>query len=193
MAGQKLVNVKLFKYLGFTWSDKLSLKPTVNLCVDKIQSSLSKLKWLRSNRILSTAVLRKCFFSYVFPHLAWVFPFFPLLPHSQQEMLRRKYRVAIRLVHRAPFVNAKDLFAVTGERPLDDYVKKYIERRLKNMYSTDLGSSLFLEDLFFWDTFKREGSEGLGHYFCMKRVKNMKAKHQSQLLLWLDFINKEYS
>jgi hypothetical protein len=191
MAGRKLEIVKTFKYLGFTWTDKLSLKPTINLSLEKIQASLNKLKWLKSGRILSTAVLRRCFFSYIFPNMAWVFPFFPFLPHSQQEWLRRKYRVALRLVHRAPFVSSKDLCALTGEVPLDNYVKKYIEKRLKNLYSTDLGNSPFLEDVFFWDTFERGDVVGIGHYFRMKRVRKMKANHQSLLLVWLEFISKE--
>jgi hypothetical protein len=191
MSGQKLEIVKSFKYLGFTWTDKLSLKPTVNSCLDKTQSSLNKLKWLRSGRTLTTEVLRRCFFSYIFPNLAWIFPFFPLLPPSLQECLRRKYNVAVRLVHRVPFVRTKDLFALTGEVPLDNYVKNYIEKRLKNIYSTDLGTSLFLEDVFFWDTYEREGIVGLGHYFSMKRVRRMKTNHQSQLLVWLDFVSKK--
>jgi hypothetical protein len=168
MLGQKLEMVNSFKYLGFTWTSKLSLKPTVNNCLDKIQKSLNKLKWLRSGRAHATDVLR-CFFSYIFPNIAWIFPFFPLLPLSQQELFRNKYRVAIRLVHRAPFVSTKSLVELTGEVPLDNYVKRYIEKRLKNMYSTDLGSSLFLEDVFFWNTYMRKHGVGVGHYFLHEK------------------------
>jgi hypothetical protein len=84
MLGQKLEIVDSLKYLGFTWTNKLSLKPTVNNCLENIQKSLNKLKWLRSGRALGKEVLRRCFFSYTFPYIAWVFPFFPLLPlHSK--------------------------------------------------------------------------------------------------------------
>ena len=162
----------------------------VDICLEKIHKSLNKLKWLRSGSALSTEVLRKCFFSYIFPNIAWFFPLFLFLPQTQQEQLRRKYRAALRLVHRAPIVKAKDLFALTGEIPLDMYVKKYLERRLKNIYSTGLGTSLCLENLFFWDTFKGEVI-GVGHYFCMKRARRLKANHQSQLLIWLDFVSKK--
>ena len=96
MLGQKLEVVNSFKYLGFTWTSKLSLKPTVNRCLENIQKSLGKLKWLRSGKTVSKSVLRKCFFAYTFPHFAWIFPFFPFLPKTQQEALRRKFRVAIR-------------------------------------------------------------------------------------------------
>jgi hypothetical protein len=52
MLGQELKIVDSFKYLGFTWTNKLSLKPTVNNCLENIQKSLNKLKWLRSGRSL---------------------------------------------------------------------------------------------------------------------------------------------
>jgi hypothetical protein len=52
MLGQKLEIVDAFKYLGFTWTNKLLLKPTVNNCLENIQKSLNKLKWLRSGRSL---------------------------------------------------------------------------------------------------------------------------------------------
>jgi hypothetical protein len=189
MLGQKLEMVSSFKYLGFTWTSKLSLKPTVNRCLENIQKSLNKLKWLRSGKTLARAVLRRCFFAYTFPHFAWIFPFFPFLPHSQQDRFRSKFRVAMRLVHRAPFVSATNLFAFTKEDTLDLYVKRYIVKRLKNMYSTDLGSSLFLEDVFFWDNYSSEYSGNIGQYFRLKRVSKLKANHRSLLLRWLDFAN----
>ena len=109
MLGAKIQVVDTFKYLGFTWSSKLCLKPTIDRCVQNVQSSLSKLKWLRHGKILAKHVLRRCFFDYTFPPFAWIFPFYPLLPQTQQEALNRKFRVAIILVHRAPYVRAKDL------------------------------------------------------------------------------------
>jgi hypothetical protein len=102
------------------------------------KQTLLELKWLRSGKMLSKAVLRSCFFAYVFPHFAWIFPFFPFLPLTYQELFRRKYRVAIRLFHRAPFVGSSDLFTLTHEDTLDTYVKLYV---------SDLGYSLFLEDI----------------------------------------------
>jgi hypothetical protein len=62
----------------------------------------------------------------------------------------------MRLIHRTPFVEAKSLFVFTREDPLGNYVKRYIKKRLKNMYATDLGSSMFLDDVFFWDNYRRE-------------------------------------
>jgi hypothetical protein len=104
MNNAKLDTVKSFKYLGFTWTDKMSLKPTVNVCLDNIQRSYSKLKWLQRNKNISTQVLRTCFFAYSFPFFAWIFPFFPLLPPSQKELFQRKFRVGLRLVHKCPFI-----------------------------------------------------------------------------------------
>ena len=189
MLGQKIETVNSFKYLGFTWTSKMSLKPTVNRCIENIQSSLRKLKWLLSSKILSAKVLRKCFFAYTFPHFAWIFPFFPFLPQTHQEALRRKFRVAIRLVHRAPFVSATSLFSFTHEDPLDNYVKRYILIRLKNSVSSDLGSSQFVEDILFWDTYNKYPKDGVEHYFSLKRVKRLKANHHVLLLDWLEFVN----
>ncbi len=86
-------------------------------------------------------------------------------------------------------MGVKNLFVFTSEDPLDNYVKRYIKKRLKNIYATDLGSSLFLEDVFFWDNYRRESGVNVGHYFSMKRVKKMIANHQTQLLKWLEFIS----
>ena len=188
MLGQKIAIVDTFKYLGFTWTSKLSLRPTVIKCLENIQRSLGKLKWLRSGKILSKDALRCCFFGYTFPHFTWIFPFFPFLPSTHQEVLRRKYRVAMRLVHRAPFVRAQDLFTLTREQPLDNYVKRYIEKRLKKMGTSDLGHSLFLEDVFLWDNFHKQAKDGVGQFFMLKRVKRLKQKHRSLLLEWLNFI-----
>jgi len=79
MNKEKIELVKEFKYLGFTWTDKLSLKPTVYKCIGNIQRSLGKLKWLKSGRSMSCKTLRQCFFAYTFPHFAWLFPFFQKL------------------------------------------------------------------------------------------------------------------
>ena len=62
MNGQQIEIVKEFKYLGFTWTSKLSLKPTINRCLANIQKSLAKLRWLKTKRYMSTHALRQCFF-----------------------------------------------------------------------------------------------------------------------------------
>ena len=104
MLGKKLKQMSSFKYLGFTWTSKLSLMPTVDKCLANIQKSLNKLKWLRCGHVLSTKTLRQCFFTYNFPHFSWLFPLYPSLPTTQRKALQRKYRAAIRLVHRAPYI-----------------------------------------------------------------------------------------
>ena len=83
MNGEKIELVKEFKYLGFTWTDRLSLKPTVEKCIGNIQRSLGKQRWLKAGRSVSSKLLRQCFFAYTFPHFAWIFPFFPLLAQTQ--------------------------------------------------------------------------------------------------------------
>ena len=70
MLGQRIAIVDTFKYLGFTWTSKLSLKPTVDKSIENIQRSLAKLKWLRSGKTMSKDVLRRCFFAYTFPYFA---------------------------------------------------------------------------------------------------------------------------
>ena len=127
MQDQQLKQVTKFKYLGFTWIVKLSTQLTVN-----------KLNWLRCKHLLLTKVLRKCFFACTFPHFARAFPLFPSLPPTQQEILRRKYGATIRIVHWAPFVPLTELFSFTEEDSLDQYVRRYIKKRLTKIYTTDL-------------------------------------------------------
>jgi hypothetical protein len=114
-------------------------------------------------------------------------PFFILLPATQQEAFRRKFGVAIRLIHRAPFVSAADLFSFTREEPLDNYVKRYISKRLKKMSSSDPGSSVFLQNIFFWDNFHKYKNDGVGHLFTLKRMKRLKLKNCTLLIEWLNY------
>jgi len=76
----------------------MSLKPIVDRCLENVQRSLCKLKWLRSGKTLSKEVLRCCFIAYRFPYFAWIFRFFLFLPQSPQEALRKKFRVELRIM-----------------------------------------------------------------------------------------------
>ena len=187
MDGQKLEVVNKFKYLGFTWTDKMSLKPTIDEAVEKIQRTYVKLRWMKGGKTLSSEVLRKCFFAYSFPYFSWISPLFPFLPETQKEVLRRKLRNGIRLIYRCPFASATKLFEITKEIPLDDYVKRFIRKRLKHMEKSDLGRSLFYEDIFHWDTFQKRKNDHLGHFFRLRRVKRLKENHRSLLLDWMKF------
>jgi len=104
---------------------------------------------LKKGRKISVPVLRQRLFAYAFRHLAWIFPFYPFLPKTRREAVDRKFHVAIRIVHRCPYVSAEDLFTITKEKPLDFYAQRYIKKRLEKMYKSDLGGSLFLEDVFY--------------------------------------------
>ena len=44
MRGQRLELVKKFKYLGFTWTNKMSLKPTIDRILENIQKTFTKLR-----------------------------------------------------------------------------------------------------------------------------------------------------
>jgi hypothetical protein len=190
MNGGKIELVTEFKYLGFTWTDRLSLKPTVEKCIGNIQRSLGKLRWLKSGSNISSKVLRQCFFAYSFPHFAWLFPFFPFLPETQQQILQQKFRVGLRLVYRCPFVSANKLYDSISEHSLEFYVKKYIQKRLKTMHMTDLGSSLFYNDVFVWDDYYKRKDDHLGHFFRTRRVRQLLDRHESYLLKWLLFVEK---
>lgn len=197
MDGIELENVKKFKYLGWTWTDKLSLKPTVDLCLNQIEKSYVKIKWLKRNKNISTKVLRTCFFAYSFPFFTWIFPFFAILPKSQQELIQRKYRVGLRLIHRCSFVETVDLFKFTKEKTLEQYVSRYLKKRLANAHRTDLGRSLFYEEPFHWSTFNsyKEGDKdrrkhlGVGHLFRLARVRKMCERHESYIASWLSFVD----
>jgi len=188
MNKSQLEGVRAFKYLGFTWTDKMSLKPTVNRCLDNIQKSYTRLKWLKRNKDISTQVLRICFFAYSFPFFTWIFPFYPLLPLTQQELFQRKYRVGLRIVHRCPFVEANNILSLTKEKSLESYICKYLRKRLATAHRTDLGLSSFYEDIFHWEKITNQKvnsrgkieSLGVGQLLNLARVKKMKEKHPGQ-------------
>ena len=92
-------------------------------------------------------------------------------------------------MHRCPFVSATDLFYVTKEDPLKVYVQRYVKKRLANMYKSDLGHSLFLEDVFDWDGFRKNKNDSLGHFFRQRRVRKLMKRHESLLLHWIDFVH----
>ena len=176
-----------FKYLGYTWTSKLSMRKLVANCLEKVRRSYTKLKWLKRSRVVSTSVLRQCFFAYSFPFFAWLFCFFPFLPSSHHELLRQKFRADLRLVHRCPWIAAHELHTFTNEKDIDYYIKEYIKKRLKKIYKFDLPTSLFFNDISFWSDFKKRKKDELGHYFRQKRVKQMLKKHKSLLGIWLEY------
>ncbi|CAF4917061.1 unnamed protein product [Rotaria socialis] len=137
MDGKKLEVVKEFKYLGFAWTNKMSLKPTIDKTLENIQRTFSKLRWMKGDKTVSTDVLRRCFFAYSFPYFAWMFPLYPFLPKTQKELLLRKFRSGLRLVHRCPFARATNILQITKEDSLEDYVKRYIKKRLERIEKPD--------------------------------------------------------
>ncbi len=188
MEDHKLEIVNSFKYLGFTWTAKMSLKPTIDQCLDRVEKALMKLKWMKKGRKIDKPILRQCMFAYVFPHLAWIMPFYPLIPKTQREAVDRKFRVAIRIVHRCPFVSAADLFTVTNEEPLEKYAQRYIKKKLMSINKTDLGHSAFFDGIFYWNDFRKTKNDSLGHFFRMNRIKKLKKRHETFLLKWIDFV-----
>jgi hypothetical protein len=86
--------------------------------------------------------------------------------------------VGIRIIHRCTYTSAKEP---------NYYVNKYINNRLKNVYKSDLKTSVFLDDINFWHDFKKRKGDGLGHYFRQRRIKNMIKQRKSLLILWIEF------
>ena len=153
--GQRLELVREFKYLGFTWTNKMFLKPTIDRILENIQKTFTKLRWMKGGKRLSKDVFRRCFFAYNFPYFAWIFPLYPVLPKTQKELLLRKFRNGLKPVHRCPFARATDLSLITREESLEEHVKKYI-KRLENIEKSDLGRSSFYNDIFYWDAFHKK-------------------------------------
>ena len=68
-------------------------------------------------------------------------------------------------------------------------MQRYVKKRFKKIYTTDLGASLFVDDVFFWDTFQKQSNDGVGHLFQTRRIKKLRENHRSMLLEWLTFID----
>ena len=129
---------------------------------------------VKSRQHTNHSGVENMFFAYSFPHFAWLFPLFPLLPKTHQETLRRKFRVGIRLVHRCHYIPEHILFETIKENSLDFYVKKYIAKRLKQMHKSDLGKSFFYNDTFYWDEFKKRKGDPLDHFFSNETSEKFK-------------------
>ena len=166
------------------------LKPTVDRILENIQKTFTKLRCMKGGKRLSKDVLRRCLFAYSFPYFAWIFPLYPVLPITQKELLLRKFRNELRLVHRCPFARATDLLQITREESLEKYVKKYIKKRLQKIEKSDLGRSSFYNDIFYWDAFHKKKNYHLGHFLQKKRVKLMCERHQYLLIQWFEFLSK---
>ena len=190
MQDHKVEIAETFKYLSFTWTSKLSLRPTVDQSLEKTEKALAKLRWLNKGGKVLVQALKQRLFVYVFPHLAWLFPVYPFLPKTQREALDRKFRVGIRIVHRCPYVKAEDLFTVTKQKRFKIYVQKYIKKRLENLYKSDLSRSPFFEDIFYRDRFRKRKNDSLGQFFRMNRVKKLLNRHETLLIEWINFIQQ---
>ena len=62
-------------------------------------------------------------FSPSFPYFAWIVSLYPFLTKTQKELLQRRFRNGLRLIHRCPLARATDLLQITKESQLEDYVK----------------------------------------------------------------------
>jgi len=89
----------------------------------------------------------------------------PRAPKTRNELLLRKFRNGIRLIHRCPFARARDLFQITNENALEECVKTIIKKRLEPIEKSDLGRSPYYNDIFYWDTFHKTQNDRLGHFF----------------------------
>ncbi len=156
MNEKKIELVNECKYLGFTWTNKLSLKSTIDRCIGNIQRSLGELRWLRTRWYISTKAFRQCFFAYIFPQFGWLFPFFPVLPESQQQLLQQEFRVSLWLV----LMNTHWIFTLNNTFKED----------FKKIYTTDLGRSPFYNDIFLWDEFHKRKNDHLSQFFRSNRV-----------------------
>jgi len=136
---------------------------------------------MKGDKVLSKIVLRRCFFAYSFPYFAWLFHIYSFLSKTQKELLQRKFRNELRLVHRCPYTCATDLLRITNEKPSEEYVKKYIKK-------SNLIRLPFYNDIFYWNSFRKSKNDHFGHFFRMKRVRLMSTRHQSLLLQWFEFL-----
>jgi hypothetical protein len=144
----------------------------------------------KKGRKISVSVFKQCLFVYIFSHFAWIFPFYSFLLKTRRETLDRKFQVAIRTVYRSPYISVEYLFIVTEEKPLDNYTQGYIKKRLEKMYKSDLGGSLFLEDIFYWDGFRKRKEDSLRYFFRLNRVKKLIKRHEIFLIKWIHFVQQ---
>jgi len=145
---------------------------------------------MKGDKVLSKSVLRRCFFAYSFPYFVWLFHIYPFLPKTQKELLQRKFRNELRLIHCYLSARATDLLRITTEDLLEEYVKtKYIKNKLERIEKSDLIRSPFIMICFIGTHFIRQKMIILVTFFRMKRIRLMSSRHQSLLLQWFEFLH----
>jgi hypothetical protein len=148
MNDEKIELVKEFKYLGFTWADRLSLKPTVDKFIGNIQGSLGKLRWLKSERNICTKVLRL------------YLPTFLLVISSPPRNLTKDIATEI------PSGSS------TGVPLFYRFRTQSVEQHFRILFRflCKKNSSLFYNDIFVWDDYYKRRNNHLGHFFCSRHV-----------------------
>jgi len=86
-------------------------------------------------KLSSKMFCKDVFFAYSFPYFAWIFPLYPFLPKTQKELLLRKFRNELRLVHRCPYTCSIDLLRITNEKPSEEYAKKIYQEIKFNSFA----------------------------------------------------------
>ncbi len=138
--GQTLQIVRELKYLGFTWTNKMPLKTTINKTLENIQRTFSESRWITGGKVLSNDVLRKGFWADSFLHFARISILYPFLSSTQKQSI-------------FPIAWASDLLQIINVECSKDYLKQYINRRPVRMEKAGIGRSLFYIDAFYWDLF----------------------------------------
>ena len=146
----------------------MSLKPTIDKTLENIKRTFIKLKWMNGSKTLSKDTLRRCFFDYDFSYFVWIFPLYSFLTKTQKELLQRKFRNSLRLIHRCPFARATDLLQITKAPQLEEYVKRYIKKRFQGIHNSDISWSPFYNDIFYWSTFHKSKHDSLGNFFSVE-------------------------
>ena len=100
------------------WTNKMSLKPTMDKALENIQKRFCKLKWMKSGKALSITLLHRVFFAYSFPYIAGIFPLYPFLPKIQKQSMQRKFRNDLRLIYRCSFCSCNSSYAINYRKSI---------------------------------------------------------------------------
>ena len=115
-----------------------------------------------------------------------------LLPKTQKDILGRKFRVAITIVHRCPYASAEDIHNNQREI-LENLCTMISKEKITESAQVRLVGSLFHEGVFYWDNFRKEENNSLGQFFTLKRIKRLISRHESLLIKWIDLVHQQWT
>jgi hypothetical protein len=140
--GERIVQKKNFKYLGFIIDAKLSFRNMIDAQFIKLRRSYVILKYIHHQFPSHSKLKMKIFNTYIWPHMYMMGTIYCLLSNTSRERLAAFYRRCLRMIHYLFQCPTEDLHHHFKLPTLEKRYKKCLLKRMKNI---QLHESSFIE------------------------------------------------